>query len=49
LVVAALAPVLVFSVVMVVLFSRQERAAAEQGMRETARALFACWPTACAS
>jgi PAS domain S-box-containing protein len=39
LVVAALTPVLVFSVVMVVLFWREERAAVERGMRETVRAL----------
>ncbi len=39
LVVGALAPVLVFSVAMVILFWNQERYAVEQGMRETARAL----------
>ncbi len=38
LVLAALTPVLLFCVVMVVLFWRQERAAIERGMRETVRA-----------
>jgi hypothetical protein len=38
-VVAALAPVLISAVVMVVIFSRQEQAAVEHGMRGTARAL----------
>jgi len=39
LVLGALTPVLIFSVVMVILFWREERRAIEQGMRETARAL----------
>src|SRR3989442_6313937 len=39
LVLGALVPVLLFSVVMVVMFGRQERAAVERGTRETVRAL----------
>src|SRR5919201_4434107 len=39
LVLAAVTPVLLFCVVMVVLFWRQERVAIERGMRETVRAV----------